>query len=180
MHDTFFDKFSTAYNSCFPLRRARKWSNSSKKPWISRSLLESIKCKKRLYKQFIRNPTLLNEIKYKKYKNKLTHSLRLAKRSYYENKLTLAKSNTKKTWRILNELMNHKTNKSNLLSTLKLDSHNINNPNDIANQFCEYFANIDPRRSAVPKKIQSQVTRPFLIFGGIFLLLCFLNQPLFK
>ena len=26
--DSFFDKISTAYNSCFPLRRARKWSNS--------------------------------------------------------------------------------------------------------------------------------------------------------
>lgn len=50
----------------------------------------------------------------------------------------------KKSWRILNELINRKTNRANLLSTFKLYSHEINNPSSIANQFCEFFANICP------------------------------------
>lgn len=40
--------------------------------------------------------------------------------------------------------MNCKTNKANLFSTFKLYSREINNPNSIVNQFCEFFVNICP------------------------------------
>ena len=53
----------------------------------------------------------------------------------------------KKTGRILNELMNPKTNRVNLPFTLKLDSHEISNPNNIANRFCTYFVNIISNRA---------------------------------
>jgi len=45
---------------------------------------------------------LVNASLYKTYKNKVNHTLRLAKRLYYEEKLQDVKSNTRATWKILN------------------------------------------------------------------------------
>ena len=44
----------------------------------------------------------------KKYKHKLNHSLRIAKRIYYGKKIDASKSNGKATWRVLNEIIKTK------------------------------------------------------------------------
>ena len=49
-----------------------------------------------------------NDSFYKHYKNKLNHSLRIAKRLYYEKKLDATKSNIRGTWRIRNEIVKNK------------------------------------------------------------------------
>ena len=56
-------------------------------------LLKSIKTKNKLYKKYLQVPTVDNCSLYKRYKNKLNHTLRLAKRRYYEKNLEDAKSN---------------------------------------------------------------------------------------
>ena len=60
-------------------------------PWLSRGLLKSINKKNRLYKKLVRSPTPSCELKYKAYKNKLSHLIRIAKRTYYDPKLEDAK-----------------------------------------------------------------------------------------
>ena len=55
-----------------------------------------------------------------------------------------AKSHMRRTWRVLNEIMNRKTQKNRLPSTFKIDNREILNPKEIANRFCEYFTNIGP------------------------------------
>ena len=67
------------------------------KPWITKGLLKSVRKKSLLYKRFLANPTPYREKLYKSYKNKLTHSLRVAKRLYYNKKLDEYKSNAKST-----------------------------------------------------------------------------------
>ena len=49
---------------------------------------------------------MINASLYKTYKNKLNHTLHLAKRLYCEKKLQDVKSNTHATWKILNEVLN--------------------------------------------------------------------------
>ena len=53
-------------------------------------------------------PSMDNASLYKTYKNKLNHTLRLAKRLYFKKKLEDVKSNTHATWKILNEILNRK------------------------------------------------------------------------
>ena len=65
------------------------------KPWLSKRLLKSIRTKNKLYKQYLTNQSLHYEIRHKNNKNKLNHSLRIAKRAYYENKIDASKSNWK-------------------------------------------------------------------------------------
>ena len=57
---------------------------------------KSVKTKNKLYRQYIQRPISSNKLKYKTYKNKLTCSLRLVKRLYYDKnqrktKITLSK-----------------------------------------------------------------------------------------
>ena len=113
-------------------------------PWITKGLLKSVRKKNLLYKRFLAKPTSYRENLYNSYKNKLTHSLRVAKRLYYNKKLYEYKSNAKSTWKLLNDLINKKKSKCKLPSFFKSNEEEIFNPTHIANRFCEYFTNIGP------------------------------------
>ena len=78
------------------------------KPWLSKGLLKSIRTKNKLYSQYLTNQSSHFEIRYRNYKNKLNHSLRIAKRIYHEKKIDASKSNAKATWRVLKEIFKTK------------------------------------------------------------------------
>ena len=86
-----------------------------------------------MYKKFLNFTTPTNEENYKTYRNKLHHSIGLAKFLYYEGKLESLKRNAKGTWKILNQIINrnHKSNK--LPSTFTNNNLEISDPNLIAN-----------------------------------------------
>ena len=89
------------------------------KSWLSSALIKCIKKKNRLYKKCLRNPTVNRQSIYKSYKNKLNHSLWIAKRLYFEKKLNNVQSNTLVTWKVLNETLNRSKRNSNTCSTFK-------------------------------------------------------------
>ena len=89
-------------------------------------------------------PCNSNENNYKTFKNKLNHLLRIAKRMYYEKQLERVKTNTKNTWKILNEVINRKKAIKRLPTDFIVNNRNISNPVEIADHFCEYFTNIGP------------------------------------
>ncbi len=54
---------------------------------MTNCILKSVKNKNKLYKKYLLNPNNTNQEKYKRYKNKLSHIIKLAKKSYYEDQL---------------------------------------------------------------------------------------------
>ena len=154
-YSCFLNKYSEILNSCFPIKKIKASKYALKKPWLSTGLLKSIKRKNSLYKKFLKSPTPFNESSYKRYRNKLNHSLRLAKRSYYEAKLKSLTDNIKGTWNILNQIVNRTKRPKKLPSTF-VDSNNqdISGPCLIANQFCNFFTNLGP---SLAKKIPTSV-----------------------
>ena len=76
-YNSFFKQYSTAYDSCFPLKKTKVSNYRLSKPWLSKGLLKSIRTKNKLYSQYLTNQSSLYEIRYKNYKNKLNHSLKL-------------------------------------------------------------------------------------------------------
>ena len=104
-YNNFIDEYSRVYNACFPLKVIKgNLLNNCSSPWITPGLLKSINKKNRLYKKFITSPSLSNERKYKAYKNKLNHLIRIAKRKYYDTKFESAKNDLRTTWKLLNEV----------------------------------------------------------------------------
>ena len=81
-YNNFLDKYSTIYNSSFPLKEiSRKKAKLISKPWITKGLLVSIKNKSVLYRKFLHNPSATNNHLYKRFKNKLHYLLKIAKKS---------------------------------------------------------------------------------------------------
>ena len=82
-YELFVRKYTTIYDKCFPLRKMKAKRFNLRKPWFTKGLAKSIRKKNKLYQSFLNSPNSSNENAYKSYKNKLTHSLRVAKRLYY-------------------------------------------------------------------------------------------------
>ena len=102
-YNCFYDIFHTCYSNCIPV--VTKELPETDKPWITTSLLNSIKRKNKLYKQYLKFPCTETEMRYKQYKNKLTHLLRISERTYVTSYLEEHKDNLKKTWKIVNEML---------------------------------------------------------------------------
>ena len=128
-------------------KKSRTRIDKNKSPWMTNSIIKSIRRKNKLYKKFLCHPTSNNEYKYKVYKNKLNHIIKITKKRHYEEKLVKYKNETKLIWATLNEIMNRTTHKHNLLPK-EFSGNNpediIQNPQEIANKFNEYFINVGP------------------------------------
>ena len=100
-------KLSNLYDEHFPKKRVKlKYNN--KKPWLSEGLQNAIKHKNKLYIKSIKTKCAHNETKYKTYRNKLKQILYKAEKEYYSNLISANKSNMKKTWSILKDIINKK------------------------------------------------------------------------
>ena len=117
-----------------------------KKPWITKSILCSILKKNKMYKKFCKQPFNVElERCYKKYKNILQSVINEAEKLYFNNKFMMANNSSKKTWSVINEVLNKKKgNESGMRNELKLDGYNesINDPLEICNHLNNYFVNV--------------------------------------
>ena len=143
-YNSFTNKFTELFDACFPLRKHKIRTSKFSKPWMSYGLLTSIKTKNKLYRKYLKKSSHVNKKLYVDFKNKLNHSIRIAKRLYFETKLKSAASNIKKTWQILNEVINLKKCKSKLPTVFYSNNRDISDPIEIANRFFDYFTNIGP------------------------------------
>ena len=118
--------FMKLYNEEFPLKKMTSKEIKRKgKPWISKGIVKSSMYKRKLYKHFLKKASHSNEMKYKKYRNKLNHIIRLAKKNYYNNnRFSDSQSILKQTWQTMNELLRRSR------SEPKLPTSFLHNEND--------------------------------------------------
>ena len=74
--------YFTIVNKSIPLVKT-KTKKRVKNPWITKGILRSIHIRNRLFKLTKTNPSVINLNKYKRYRNKLTSVIRLARKTYY-------------------------------------------------------------------------------------------------
>ena len=94
----------------------------------------------------LKNPSTENTIAYKQFRNRLHTLLRNAEREYYKSRLDDNKSNLRKTWNILKEVIN-KSSHCNIPDTFVINNKLVSNKIDIANSFNKYVVNIGPSLS---------------------------------
>ena len=142
--DVFSQVISELHDMYFPLKTVRIMKPKNLiKPWITPSILNSIKKKNNLYKHYIRSRSPTLKQRYVQYKNKLVSLLRFAEKSYYAEKLTKVQDNMSKTWKLLNEITNR--NKSpKIISQIKTNDELTDDPQQISEKFNNYFVNIGP------------------------------------
>ena len=76
------------------------------------------------------------------YYNTLRRSLKEAKGLYYTRTFAIYKNDVKQTWTIANDTL-HRKNNVNFLIIFFIGNRTLTNPDEVANEFNEYFVNID-------------------------------------
>ena len=110
---------------------------------------EIFKRKQKLYNNFLKSRAVVDENKYKNYKNLFQKILKKAKSNYYSHQLDKHKSDSKKTWQIINEVTGRKTtSKETLPKSIKHGRTTFNDKHTICTEFNKYFVNVGPHLAA--------------------------------
>ena len=116
-------------------------------PWMTAGILRSIKFRDNMYRKFIKTDS--NAFEYSAldnnlciYKTILRKCIRLAKANYYANRLEQHKSDMRRTWSTINDILNKDRQRKVLPSYILVKAEIIVSPVEIANQFNNFFANI--------------------------------------
>jgi hypothetical protein len=86
----------------------------------------------------------LTAYSYKAFKNKLTSIMRAAERSHYQNELLACKGDMRKSWKIIKDIINKNSKKTQKLPKITINGNLCENPQNIADAFNKYFSNIGP------------------------------------
>ena len=115
IYDTFLKTLTDIYDANFPIREYILKDKDIKSPWISKGLKKSSKTKQRLYIKFLKTKTLEDESKYKNYKSLFEKLRKKAKIAYYSKLLHKYKTDSKRTWQVMKEIIGKQKTSSNLL-----------------------------------------------------------------
>ena len=138
-------------NKNFPVRKKKfnKYKHRKSK-WITKGIIRSILFKDKLYVKLKATPVesdlyegrLLN---FRTYARILKQSINLAKKQYYFGCFEKFKGDMKKTWTIINEVVNRKQAKKEFPDSFEIEGRRISNDKTIANEFNRYFIEIGPK-----------------------------------
>ena len=139
----FMELYQNAFNLAFPLKYSKYKSKYIKREsWLTEGLLVSSNHKKKLYKIKLDKPTEENINTYKNYRDMFNKQCRTAKKMYYNNLFNLYKNDMKRSWNILNQVIqNAKTNKCTQTCFL-INNLVTSNKKAIAEGFNNFFASV--------------------------------------
>ena len=81
-----------------------------------------------------------NVNKYREYRSMLQRLQRHSKQMYMHQRCTEFKSNTKKLWGLINNVIKKSTKKTDLVSTLTIEGLEVHHGKQIANEFGKFFS----------------------------------------
>ena len=158
--DSFISIFDRLYNKFFPVQVKNISRKRMLNPWISTGLLNSIRHKNNLYKEF--KLGLIPQAQYNAYRNKTTALIKLTKRNYYLNVFSNFKYSTKKLWQTVNKLSGTNV-RSTKTANLIVDDKILTQSDEIAEAFNNHFADI---ASALEQKLPKCTSDPLTLMRG--------------
>ena len=120
-----------------PLKRlSRKQKRLSSKPWITKSILVSIRKNRSMFKSHFLEGDAVKKSFFKKYTNKLTKLKALSKKLYYSKELKNNQNNPRKTWDVIRSAFPASYKRStDTPQSLKINECRTNDPQKIADHF---------------------------------------------
>ena len=94
-----------------------------------------------MFIKYKKKPNSFNEKTYKVFRSNLNKILRKSERDHYDNLLTENKSNLKKMWSVINEIINKRKHKP-MTSKFVVGDREIYDSRDIAGHFIIFFTNV--------------------------------------
>ena len=127
-----------------------------KEPWLTKGIIKSNKKQLCLYNEWLQNKTAENYDRYKHYRNALHIIKRHCKVTYYNTQCERYKQNSKRLWKIINDICGKINDKSTSISFLSVDGIKQYDSEKISNEFAKFFSSIGARYSQnIPKSDES-------------------------
>ena len=92
----------------------------------------------------MRQRTKEAENKYKKYKNKLTNIIRIARKEYYNKLLDNNKNNIKGIWNILNTVIKNSSKQLSYPRYFIINNTEKHDMNEVGKRFNKFFVSVGP------------------------------------
>ena len=143
-YDMFSNNYYNLYNKYFPFVRMSKKAMNDK-PHITSGIKVSIRHKERLYKKYLANSNEVTLAICKRYKNKLTETIRNAEKLYYKKIISNHKNSTTQLWKTFGKILNQNKVKHKSINSLLINDNKVTEPQVIADSFNNFFCNIGER-----------------------------------
>jgi hypothetical protein len=101
MFDSFYETISRKVDKYIPIKvMSKKELKIQSKPWITSAIIRtSINTKNKFYKKFLKTKSVHYHSKFKYYRNKINHLIRLSKQQYYNKYFASNINNSKSVWK---------------------------------------------------------------------------------
>ena len=118
-------------------------------PWMTNGILHSIRYRDKLYKKLKSlkpdsDAYRAADINLKTYRGILRRSIRLAKIKYYGALFEKSRGDIKRTWSIINDILNRNKKSSQFAKYFVINGHKTSDPKIIANNFNSFFCKCRP------------------------------------
>ena len=143
LFDFFCKKVSEVVDRHVPIKQLSKEEIKTKfKPWITPAIKTFIRKKNKLYKKYLKTKSVFYHTKFKLYRNKLNHLLRVSKRNYYSNYFETNGGNSRKIWKGIKNLVHIKSKSYQTPEVINDNGCELTDVKSIANAFNDYFSNV--------------------------------------
>ena len=143
MFQSFYSVVSNIIDRHIPVKQlSRRELKLKSKPWITLGIKKSIQIKKNLYKKIIKTKSTYYHSKFKIYRNKINHLLRIRKKAYYYQYFLDHIKDGKKVWNGIKQIIHHKPRTGQKILKLVDNNKEIIDPKQIADTFNTFFANV--------------------------------------
>ena len=136
--NNFLEYFYSTFNKCFPIKTKLVGTKRLLTPWLTNSLIKSIRLKHYRYK-LMKNGQY-DKCNYTIYCKLLTKLIKISKNRYFASVFSDLKTDIKKTWRLLNNVIGLKSKRTENIDVevngVKVES------SEVPNKFNQYFTTI--------------------------------------
>ena len=109
-------------------------------PWMTNGLITSSRNLNKLFRKKInKDKSHPHAMKYYQYRNIYNNLKRKAKLKLYNETFVKYRHDIRKTWGVINSLIGRTNDKTGISETFKINNVPINDPQTIANEFCNFF-----------------------------------------
>ena len=114
----------------------------------------SIRIKNKLHNKYLKTKSTYYHSKFKYYRNKLNHLLKVSKRKYYNEYFLVNVNDNKRIWNGIKQIVHFKPETSQKIIKIVKNNIEVNDPETIADAFNTYFANVGTNLAKEILKVQ--------------------------
>ena len=114
------------------------------KPYLTPAIKAMIRERNKLQRKYARRPITYGD-EYRKLRNKVTQTIRIAKSNYFKRQLEIHRGNSRKVWGIINSVLNRIILVKTKVQLFEVDGNQITNPSAVAEKFNDFFVSIGQR-----------------------------------